>query len=169
MFVLRFDISLCQEGRVNCVSHDSMRINRSKIGGGYVKRWPNLSSFESLLPATSWTTKVLYTRFLLISLDGRIVYKRYASLYFICGIDEDENELAVLDCIHRFVETLDAFFGTVCEIDVIFGFQKTHYLLDEFILAGEVLEPSMHSVLKAVHATDAEEAQQKREKRKIKM
>ena len=35
--------------------------------------------------------------------DYKIVYKRYASLYFITIVDKDENELIVLELIHTFV------------------------------------------------------------------
>ena len=35
----------------------------------------------------------------------KVVYRRYASLYFIVGIDdEDSNELGILEFIHAFVE-----------------------------------------------------------------
>lgn len=44
----------------------------------------------------------------------KIVYRRYASLYFICGIDDLDNELATLEIIHRYVEILDRHFGNVC-------------------------------------------------------
>ncbi|CAJ1971632.1 unnamed protein product [Sphenostylis stenocarpa] len=37
----------------------------------------------------------------------KVVYKRYASLYFCMCIDEDDNELEVLEIIHHFVEILD--------------------------------------------------------------
>jgi AP-1 complex subunit sigma 1/2 len=36
--------------------------------------------------------------------DMKIVYKRYASLYFVCGVDNSDNELLVLEIIHHFVE-----------------------------------------------------------------
>lgn len=45
--------------------------------------------------------------------DMKIVYKRYASLFFITGIDEDDNELLTLEVIHRYVETLDRYFENV--------------------------------------------------------
>ena len=45
------------------------------------------------------------------------MYRRYASLFFIVGCD-DENELAILEFIHTFVETLDRYFENVCELDV---------------------------------------------------
>ena len=40
----------------------------------------------------------------------KIVYKRYASLYFCCAVDQDDNELEVLEVIHRWNIFLD-FFG----------------------------------------------------------
>jgi len=48
----------------------------------------------------------------------------YASLYFVIAIDNDDNELIALEIIHRFVETLDKYFGNVCELDVVFNFDK---------------------------------------------
>ena len=49
-------------------------------------------------------------------------FYRYASLYFAAGIEKEDNELIVLDIIHHFVETLDRYFGNVCELDLIFNF-----------------------------------------------
>jgi AP-1 complex subunit sigma 1/2 len=100
-------------------------------------------------------------------LDKRIVYKRYASLYFIAGVDQEENELLVLEMIHRFVETLDRFFENVCELDLIFNFHKAHYILDEFIMAGEVQEPSMKAVLRAVAAAEEIENEELQEDRRL--
>ncbi|KAK6160905.1 hypothetical protein DH2020_004286 [Rehmannia glutinosa] len=54
----------------------------------------------------------------------KVVYKRYASLYFCMCIDQDENELEILEIIHHFVEILDRYFGSVCELDLIFNFHK---------------------------------------------
>lgn len=39
--------------------------------------------------------------------DLKIVYKRYASLYFCAGVDPSDNELGTLEVIHHFVEILD--------------------------------------------------------------
>ena len=38
---------------------------------------------------------------------------RYASLYFCVGVDRDDNELITLEIIHRYVELLDKYFGSV--------------------------------------------------------
>lgn len=97
--------------------------------------------------------------------DMKIVYKRYASLFFVAGIDCEENELLVLETLHRYVETLDRYFENVCELDLIFNFPKAHYVLDEFIMAGEVQEPSMKAVLRAVQQADDIETEEHEERR----
>uniref|UniRef100_A0A914YHM9 AP complex subunit sigma n=1 Tax=Panagrolaimus superbus TaxID=310955 RepID=A0A914YHM9_9BILA len=86
--------------------------------------------------------------------DMKVVYKRYASLYFCCAIDQSDNELLCLEIIHRYVELLDKYFGSVCELDIIFNFEKAYFILDEFLLAGEVQETSKKQVLKAISAQD---------------
>ncbi|WZZ70407.1 hypothetical protein YC2023_081777 [Brassica napus] len=72
----------------------------------------------------------------------KVVYKRYASLYFCMCIDEADNELEVLEIIHHYVEILDRYFGSVCELDLIFNFHKAYYILDELLIAGELQESS---------------------------
>lgn len=86
--------------------------------------------------------------------DLKIVYKRYASLYFCCAIEENDNELLALEIIHRYVELLDKYFGSVCELDIIFNFEKAYYMLDELLIGGEVQETSKKNVLKAIAAQD---------------
>jgi len=70
--------------------------------------------------------------------DLQIVYKRYASLFFCFAVDRTDNELNVLEVIHRYVEVLDKYFGSVCELDIIFNFEKAYFILDELILGGEM-------------------------------
>lgn len=86
--------------------------------------------------------------------DLKIVYKRYASLYFCCGIENEENELLTLEIIHRYVELLDKYFGSVCELDIIFNFEKAYFILDELLLGGEVQETSKKQALKAITSQD---------------
>ncbi|KAI5299450.1 AP-2 complex subunit sigma, partial [Ascosphaera atra] len=54
----------------------------------------------------------------------KIVYRRYAGLFFCVCVDANDNELAYLEAIHFFVEVLDHFFGNVCELDLVFNFYK---------------------------------------------
>lgn len=42
----------------------------------------------------------------------------------------------------------------VCELDIIFNFEKAYFMLDEFLLGGEVQETSKKNVLKAIAAQD---------------
>ncbi|ROT69629.1 AP-1 complex subunit sigma-2 [Penaeus vannamei] len=86
--------------------------------------------------------------------DLKIVYKRYASLYFCCAIEQEDNELLTLEIIHRYVELLDKYFGSVCELDIIFNFEKAYFMLDELMVGGEVCETSKKNVLKAIAAQD---------------
>lgn len=86
--------------------------------------------------------------------DMKIVYRRYASLFFVMGIDGSDNGLLALEIIHRYVEQMDKLFGNVCELDIIFGFAKAYYILDEFILDGYVMESSKRDVARKVSQQD---------------
>lgn len=103
--------------------------------------------------------------------DMKIVYKRYASLYFCAAIDAGDNELLTLEIIHRYVELLDKYFGSVsiwnlldslkiylplqvCELDIIFNYEKAYFMLDELLIGGEIQETSKKNVLKAIAAQD---------------
>jgi len=81
-------------------------------------------------------------------LDKKLVYKRYASLYFIACITNDDNELITLETIHLFVEVLDRYFGNVCELDIIFNFHKAYFILDELLIGGEMQETSKRELLR---------------------
>merc|ERR1712037_900100 len=86
--------------------------------------------------------------------DLKIVYKRYASLFFCCAIESGDNELLTLEIIHHFVELLDLYFGSVCELDIIYNYEKAYFILDEFLLAGEIQETSKKCVLNAIKLQD---------------
>ncbi|KAJ3194004.1 AP-1 adaptor complex sigma subunit Aps1 [Irineochytrium annulatum] len=72
--------------------------------------------------------------------DYKVVYRRYASLFFIAGTDLDDNELLCLEIIHRYVEVLDKWFLNVCELDIIFNFQQAYTIMDELLIGGELQE-----------------------------
>lgn len=54
----------------------------------------------------------------------KIVYRRYAGLYFCICVDVADNNLAYLEAIHNFVEVLNEYFHNVCELDLVFNFYK---------------------------------------------
>ncbi|KAL4534832.1 hypothetical protein Ndes2526B_g05759 [Nannochloris sp. 'desiccata'] len=84
----------------------------------------------------------------------KIVYRRYASLFFLVGVDENENELAVLEFIHCMVETMDKWFGNVCELDIMFNIETAHFILDEMISNGFIVETSKAAILAPVELLD---------------
>lgn len=85
----------------------------------------------------------------------RVVYKRYAGLFFCMCIDQDDNELETLVIIHHYLEVLNRYFYTVCELDLIYNFHKAHYILDEILLAGELQESSRRTIARLVAAQDS--------------
>ena len=86
--------------------------------------------------------------------DYKIVFKRYASLYFAAGVEKEDNELIVLDVIHHFVEVLDRYFGNVCELDLIFNFHQAYFILEEMIIGGHVMESNKKTILKMIQTND---------------
>eukprot|EP01117_Protostelium_nocturnum_P013718 TRINITY_DN5150_c0_g1_i1.p1 TRINITY_DN5150_c0_g1~~TRINITY_DN5150_c0_g1_i1.p1 ORF type:complete len:147 (-),score=37.82 TRINITY_DN5150_c0_g1_i1:229-669(-) len=79
--------------------------------------------------------------------NNMIVYRRYASLFFIVGCDPQENELGMMEFVHCVVETLDYHFQSICELDVMFNIEKLHFVLDEMIANGHIVE---HAKIKIV-------------------
>lgn len=67
----------------------------------------------------------------------KVIYKRFASLYFIVGIGKDSNELIVSDMIQRYVEVMDREYGNVCELDIVFNYQLAYNTLNELVIEGK--------------------------------
>lgn len=85
----------------------------------------------------------------------RLVYRRYAGLFFVCGVGVGSNELACLESLHLVVEVLDRYFDNVCELDLVFNFHKVGVVVDEVFVAGglaEVSEERVGKVLKELEA-----------------
>lgn len=66
-----------------------------------------------------------------------------------------DNELITLEIVHRYVEQMDKYYGNVCELDIIFNFQKAYFILDELLLAGEMQESSKKNVLRCISQEDS--------------
>eukprot|EP00455_Lapot_gusevi_P000102 TRINITY_DN10044_c0_g1_i2.p2 TRINITY_DN10044_c0_g1~~TRINITY_DN10044_c0_g1_i2.p2 ORF type:complete len:147 (-),score=30.08 TRINITY_DN10044_c0_g1_i2:134-574(-) len=79
----------------------------------------------------------------------KVIYRRYASLFFIVGVDNtgEENELGVLEFIHNLVETMDKYFENVCELDIMFNLEKAHFILDEMVMNGYIVETNKANIL----------------------
>ncbi len=106
----------------------------------------------------------------------KLIYRHYATLYFVFAVDQQESDLGILDLIQVFVEALDKCFENVCELDLIFHSDKVtnpasprltlatppthpptqppsqvHYVLDEIIMAGMVLETNIIQILGVIN------------------
>lgn len=66
----------------------------------------------------------------------RIIYRHYATLYFVFVVDGTESELGILDLIQTFVETLDKCFKNVCELDLVFHMDKVGSMIHELDCAS---------------------------------
>ena len=51
-------------------------------------------------------------------------------------------------------KVLHALTFQVCELDIIFNYEKALFMLDELLLGGEIQETSKKNVLKAIAAQD---------------
>uniref|UniRef100_UPI00358F027A AP-1 complex subunit sigma-2 isoform X3 n=1 Tax=Myxine glutinosa TaxID=7769 RepID=UPI00358F027A len=139
--MMRFMLLFSRQGKLRlqkwsvALSERDRRKVVKELVGAVLARKPKMSSF------LEWR-------------DLKVIYKRYASLYFCCAVESQDNELLTLEIIHRYVELLDKYFGSVCELDIIFNFEKAYFILDEFLLGGEVQETSKKNVLKAIEEAD---------------
>ena len=98
---------------------------------------------SSLIDAAQWFEGVP---------GARVVYRLYATLYFCMIIDGSESELGILDLIQVLVETLDRHFKNVCELDIIFNCEKVHWIIDEMIVGGLVVETNPANIIEVIDA-----------------
>lgn len=56
----------------------------------------------------------------------------------------------MLEFIHNLVETLDKYFSNVCELDIMFNIEKAHFIVDEMIMGGYIVDCNKANVLNPV-------------------
>ncbi|KFW93500.1 AP-4 complex subunit sigma-1 [Phalacrocorax carbo] len=82
--------------------------------------------------------------------DFKLVYRQYAALFVVVGINETENEMAVYELIHNFVEVLDKYFSRV----IMFNLDRVHIILDEMVLNGCIVETNRSRILAPLFVLD---------------
>ncbi|XP_065609830.1 AP-4 complex subunit sigma-1 isoform X3 [Cyrtonyx montezumae] len=82
--------------------------------------------------------------------DFKLVYRQYAALFVVVGINESENEMAVYELIHNFVEVLDKYFSRV----IMFNLDRVHLILDEMVLNGCIVETNPNRILAPLFVLD---------------
>jgi AP-3 complex subunit sigma len=84
--------------------------------------------------------------------DYKLIYRHYATLYFVVAVDSTESEYDMYEVIHGFVQCLDQFFENVCELDFIFHSDKVNQILNEFFMGGFIVERSPDVILSDMRA-----------------
>ena len=98
--------------------------------------------------------------------DSKLIYRHYATLFFIFLVDQSESELGILDLIQVFVEALDQRFENVCELDIVFHYDEVNHILDEIVMGGMVLETNLNSIMTSVYAMKKYEKVSKQQAKK---
>ncbi|XP_061167538.1 AP-4 complex subunit sigma-1-like [Saccostrea echinata] len=87
--------------------------------------------------------------------DIVLVYKLYVNLWFIAGVSQDENELAILELFQNLVETINVYFGKVTEVDILFNMDRVYMIIDEMIINGHIAETCRGRILVPLQLMDA--------------
>lgn len=88
--------------------------------------------------------------------DIKVIYRNYATLYFVFVVDDQESELGILDLIQVFVHCLDRCFTNVCEKDLVFGWQVLETVLEEIVQGGMVLDTNINLIVAAVDEANSQ-------------
>ena len=64
--------------------------------------------------------------------------------------DSCESELGVLDLLQVFVHVLDSCFENICELDIVYHYDRVNYVLDEMVMAGMVMETNSEVILNTI-------------------
>ncbi|XP_048732380.1 AP-4 complex subunit sigma-1-like isoform X2 [Ostrea edulis] len=83
--------------------------------------------------------------------DVVLVYKLYVNLWFITGVSQDENELAILELFQNLVETLNIYFGKV----ILFNMDRVYMVIDEMIIDGHIAETCRSRILVPLQLMDS--------------
>ncbi|ODV87904.1 hypothetical protein CANARDRAFT_26088 [[Candida] arabinofermentans NRRL YB-2248] len=82
--------------------------------------------------------------------DIKVIYRHYATLYFVFIVDQQESELGILDLIQVFVQVLNTCFKDVSELDLVFGWQVLETVLEEIVQGGMVIDTSIKNIVNAI-------------------
>lgn len=52
------------------------------------------------------------------------------------------------------VETLDKYFENVCELDIMFNLEKAHFIIEEMVMNGGIIETNKAVILSQIYAME---------------
>ncbi|TID13292.1 hypothetical protein CANINC_004978 [Pichia inconspicua] len=108
-----------------------------------IQRNDSQSSFLTIPP-------LLQQNYSLDSQSIRVIYRHFATLYFVFIVDQTESELGILDLIQVFVQVLNRCFKDVCEYDLVFHWEVLQIALEEMIQGGMVIETNINRIVAAI-------------------
>ena len=76
----------------------------------------------------------------------RVIYRKYATLFFVFVVDEGESELAMIDLIQNWVQLLEKNFPDVWEYHLVFNPDLLYSIMDEVIMDGLVTEINITNI-----------------------
>ncbi|CAF1433642.1 unnamed protein product [Adineta ricciae] len=99
--------------------------------------------------------------------ENKLIYRHYATLYFVFAVDSTESEYDIFEMIHMFVQCLDQNFENVCELDLIFHSERVNHILNELFMERQEsgVLTQMGSKIKSVVDTKTEKFKADVEKR----
>ncbi|OWB63397.1 hypothetical protein B5S31_g1870 [[Candida] boidinii] len=140
--------------------HFILALNRQ--GKVRISKWFNLVNDKKKNKMSKMVHKLISTRdqskqsnFVLFDNNTKkLIYRRYNGLFFIICIDLSDNELYYFELIQLFVEILDIYFNSVCELDLVFEFFKIYNIIDEMFASGELQETNKELIIKRLQEID---------------
>uniref|UniRef100_A0A8C7JIS8 Adaptor related protein complex 3 subunit sigma 2 n=1 Tax=Oncorhynchus kisutch TaxID=8019 RepID=A0A8C7JIS8_ONCKI len=81
--------------------------------------------------------------------DYKLIYRHYATLYFVFCVDSSESELGILDLIQVcYITLLYTYHLQVCYITLLYTYPlQVHFILQEVVMGGMVLETNMNEIV----------------------
>ncbi len=62
----------------------------------------------------------------------------------------------MLEFIHTMVETMDRWAGSICELDIMYQLEQVHFLLDEMVMNGFIVETNKSNILRPLDLLERE-------------
>ncbi|MPC14217.1 AP-4 complex subunit sigma-1 [Portunus trituberculatus] len=79
-----------------------------------------------------------------------LVFRWFGPCMFVVAADHSENELMIYEFLSLYVNALHKYFGKFSEKHILLNIERLHMVLEEMVVAGELLEPSIRNALSPI-------------------
>ncbi|XP_050698861.1 AP-4 complex subunit sigma-1-like [Eriocheir sinensis] len=89
--------------------------------------------------------------------DGQhsLVFRWFGPCMFVVAADQSENELMIYEFLSLYVSALHKYFGKFSEKHILLNIERLHMVLEEMVVGGELVEPSIRNALSPIQMLDA--------------